>query len=226
VKKASAVGNHTVYWISFHESQFDADGDGYCSGRQIWKSAQIADGQAKLAQQDFNGNRDKCDRDAAMPPISPCEASLACRYPPHSTPIRIPQSVPQSCLVPHPYQNRSKNCANFASLHYSSALTLSARIAWLQWGLCFVRFSAATDKSEKEKQERSDPGPHPRKLQAKSWKEGERHSPSAQGRSFVAGVDLNYAPALKFQFLIYYCICARAFPKIPKSAVTGQCTAG
>ena len=38
-QEVSALGTHTVYWVSFDEPQFDADGDGPYKGGQIWESA-------------------------------------------------------------------------------------------------------------------------------------------------------------------------------------------
>jgi hypothetical protein len=38
-QEKSALGMHTVYWVSFDEPQVDADGDGPYRGGQIWESA-------------------------------------------------------------------------------------------------------------------------------------------------------------------------------------------
>lgn len=38
-QETSALGTHTVYWVSFDEPQFDADGDGPYNGGQVWGSA-------------------------------------------------------------------------------------------------------------------------------------------------------------------------------------------
>lgn len=38
-QETSALGTHTVYWVWFDESQFDADGDGPYSGGQVWETA-------------------------------------------------------------------------------------------------------------------------------------------------------------------------------------------
>ena len=37
--ETSALGVHTVYWVSFSEPQYDADGDGPYREGQIWESA-------------------------------------------------------------------------------------------------------------------------------------------------------------------------------------------